>query len=273
MRVARANREGMQKLTGVHGGAGAILFNSLWDRADFETPFAFVHCAILLPGGGIGYHRHDDSEEIFITVDNASQFTHNGRTAIVEGGATVPLRSGEIHAIYNHTDQETRWFNVHCAVPDGNPRSTDLGDDRVDAGLESTDRLPVGRLDRSALKYAPNAHGGKGEVGGRMIWQPEDFRSNFHCLVHCLLPPDTSFGYHRHDGVEECYIIIEGSGRMTVDDETQEVQQWDAIPSRLRGSHGLYNHTQEDLEVLVVAVCAEKGKFDSTDLGDDLSRR
>jgi hypothetical protein len=60
---------------------------------------------------------------------------------------------------------------------------------------------------------------------------------------------------------------------MTVDDETQEVQQWDAIPSRLRGSHGLYNHTQEDLEVLVVAVCAEKGKFDSTDLGDDLSRR
>ena len=114
---------------------------------------------------------------------------------------------------------------------------------------------------------------GKGEVGGRMIWQPEDFRSNFHCLVHCLLPPDTSFGYHRHDGVEECYIIIEGSGRMTVDGETQEVQQWDAIPSRLGGSHGLYNHTSEDLELLVVAVCADKGKFDSTDLGDDLSRR
>ena len=65
MRIARANREGMQELTGVHGGAGAILFNSLWDRADFETPFAFVHCAILLPGGGIGYHRHDDGEEIF----------------------------------------------------------------------------------------------------------------------------------------------------------------------------------------------------------------
>ena len=72
---------------------------------------------------------------------------------------------------------------------------------------------------------------------------------------------------------EKDFVIIEGSGRMTVDDETQEVQQWDAIPSRLRGSHGLYNHTQEDLEVLVVAVCAEKGKFDSTDLGDDLSRR
>ena len=272
MRRARAQREDMKELAGVHGGAGTILFGSLFDRDDFETPFAFVHSAILLPGGGIGYHRHDDSEEIFITVDNAAQFTHNGRTAVVEGGAAVPLRSGEIHAIHNHTDSETRWFNLHCVVPGGTPTSTDLGDDRVGAELESTDRLPVGRLDRGALKYGP-AHAGKGEVGGRMLWGPEDFRSNFHCLVHCLLPPDTSLGYHRHDGVEECYIIIAGSGRMTVDGETEEVQQWDAVPSGLGGSHGLYNHTREDLEVLVVAVCAEKGQFDSTNLGDDLSQR
>ena len=152
------------------------------------------------------------------------------------------------------------------------PNRPILGDDRVGAELESTDRLPVGRLDRGALKYS-QAHGGKGEVGGRLIWGPEDFRSNFYCLIHCLLPPDTSLGYHRHQGVEEVYIIIEGRGRMTVDDETQEVSQWDAIPSRLGGSHGLYNHTQENLELLVVAVCAEKGQFDSTDLGDDLSQR
>lgn len=272
MRVARADRANMKELSDVHGGAGTILFNSLWNRADFETPFAFVHAAILLPGGGIGYHRHDDSEEIFIAIDNASQFTHNGRTALVEGGAAVPLRSGETHAIYNPTNRETRWFNVHCVVPGGDPKSTDLGDDRVGAELESTDRLPVGRLDHAALQYGP-AHGGKGHVGGRRIWGPEDFRSNFYGLVHCLLPPGTSIGYHRHEGVEEAYIVIEGSGRMTVDDETQEVAQWDAIPSRLGGSHGLYNHTPENLELLVVAVCAEKGQFDSTDLNDDLSQR
>ena len=272
MRIANAKREEMQELSGVHAGAGKILFNSLWGRADFETPFAFVHCAILLPGGGIGYHRHDDSEEIFIAVDNASQFTHNGRTAIVEGGATVPLRSGEVHAIYNHTDRETRWFNVHCVVPGGEPKSTDLGDDRVGAELESTDRLPVGRLDRSKLKYA-QSHGGKGELGSRMVWGAEDFRSNFGFLVHCLIPPDTSIGYHSHKGVEEVYIIINGKGRMTVGDETQRVSQWDVVPSRLGDSHGLFNDTLEDLELLVVAVCADKGQFDATDLGDDLGQR
>ena len=272
MRIARASRDDMSEASGVHGGAGTILFNKLLNRSDFETPFSFVHCAILLPGGGIGYHRHDDGEEIFITVDNASQFTHNGRTAIVEGGAAVPVRSGEVHAIYNHTDQETRWFNVQCHVPGGNPKSTDMGDDRVDAELESTDRLPVGRLDRQALKYA-HAHGGKGEVGSRLIWHPEDFRSNFYCLAHCLLPPDTSIGYHHHDGVEECYIIIDGSGRMTLDDETTEVRQWDIIPIPLSANHGLHNQTQQNLELLVVAVSGEKEQFDSTDMGDDLSQR
>ena len=48
-----------------------------------------------------------------------------------------------------------------------------------------------------------------------------------------------------------------GSGRMTVDDETEEVHVGDAIPNRLDGSHGIYNHTQEDLEMLVMAVCME----------------
>ncbi len=272
MRIANADRDEMQELSGVHAGAGAILFGRLWGRSDFESPIAFCHTAILRPHSVFGYHRHDDAEEIFITTDNAAQFTHNGRTAIVEGAAAVPVRSGEIHAIYNHTEQETRWFNVQCVVPGGDPKSTDLDDDRVGARLESTDRLPVGRLDRTALEYGQR-HGGKGEVGVRAIWGPQDFRSNFHCLVHCLLPPDTSLGYHRHDGVEECYIIIDGSGRITVDDATEGVSQWDVIPNRLGGSHGLYNHTQEDLELLVVAVCMEKEQFDSTDLSDDLSKR
>ena len=58
MRIARADRADMQELSDVHGGAGTILFIRLWERADFATSFAFVHSAILLPGGGIGYHRH-----------------------------------------------------------------------------------------------------------------------------------------------------------------------------------------------------------------------
>jgi hypothetical protein len=35
----------------------------------------------------------------------------------------------------------------------------------------------------------------------------------------------------------------------------------------------VYNHTQQDLEVFVMAVCMQRGEFDSEDLGDDLTSR
>ena len=109
MRIAHARREEMAAIDKAHGGAGPVLFKSLYDKEAFQTDWFFVHSAYLLPGGGIGHHCHDRGEEIFITIDNAAQFTHNGRTAQIEGGAAVPLRMGESHAIYNHTQRETRW--------------------------------------------------------------------------------------------------------------------------------------------------------------------
>ena len=271
MRIAHVIREEMREGLS-HDGAAPILFKSLWEAKDFETPWVFVHSCILLPGGGIGHHRHDNSEEIFVTVDNAAQFTHNGRTAEIAGGAAVPSRSGESHGIYNHTDRETRFFNFHAVMTDSTPKCTDFHDGRADVPLESTDRLPIGRFDRDLLQYG-QMHEGKGEIGSRKIWETRDFQTNFGYLTHYLLPPQTSIGYHRHDTFEECFIIMNGSGRVTVDDETEEVNPGDAIPNRLGGAHGIYNHTQEILELFSVAVCMEKGKMDRTVLHDDLSER
>ena len=272
MQILRANREDARKIDHVHGGAGSLLFTSLMEGDRLETPWCFMHTAVLLPGSGIGYHRHDHCEEIFVTIDNAAQYTHNGRTAVVNGGVAVPLRKGESHAIYNHTDQETRWFNFNVTDPGGVADSTDHNDSRVDAPLESVDRLPIGKLDRNLLIYH-RSHEGKGKIGARMIWEHMDFQTNFGFLGHALLPPDTSVGYHRHDTIEECYIIMQGSGRMTVDDETQEVHSGDAVFNRLGGSHGIYNHTDTSLEMFVVAVCMEKGEMDATNWHDDLSKR
>ena len=38
-------------------------------------------------------------------------------------------------------------------------------------------------------------------------------------------------------------MIMNGRGRITVDDETEEVVRGDAIPNRMGGAHGIYNHT------------------------------
>lgn len=272
MRIAQSQRATMDPLDNVHAGANTIFFSRLWERSDFTTNWSFIHSAYLLPASGIGHHQHNNCEEIFVTLDNAAQFTHNGRTAAVTGGAAVPLRRGESHAIYNHTDQETRWFNFHVVATGHQSDATDFNDNRANAALEPLDRLPIGRFDRTQLNWS-QSHGGKGEIASRMVWETQDFQTNFGFLAHALMPPDTSVGYHRHDTIEECYVIMNGHGRMTVDDETLEVGPGDVILNRLGGSHGIYNHTQEELELIAVAVCAEKGKFDATNTGEDLSKR
>ena len=61
------------------------------------------------------------------------------------------------------------------------------------------------------------------------------------------LPPDTRHPFgHRHERQEELYVVVGGSGRMKLDDEVVELDQWDVVrvpPTTTRqfeaGSEGL----------------------------------
>ena len=60
---------------------------------------------------------------------------------------------------------------------------------------------------------------------------------------------------------------------MTVDDEMEEVYKGAVIPNRIGGPHGIYNHTQDNLKMLVIAVCLKRGEFQAIDLGNDLTKQ
>ena len=162
-RMGNADRSTMGRSGGAHGGPldpeleFCSIFQGTTETAPFSSgsPFAFVHAAVIPPGGGIGLHTHHDCEEIFVTIDNASQFTHNERTTQVESGAAVPCRARECHGIYNHTQSETRWFNFNVALArepthGQTADATDLGEmgssraTRVGVPLVSPDQLPIG---------------------------------------------------------------------------------------------------------------------------------
>ena len=73
--------------------------------------------------------------------------------------------------------------------------------------------------------------------------------------------------------MEEIYYILKGTGRMTVNDATYDVRAGDAATVMLHGAHGIYNNSNQDLEVLSIAVPLEKGVYDGEPLGDDLTKR
>jgi mannose-6-phosphate isomerase-like protein (cupin superfamily) len=74
------------------------------------------------------------------------------------------------------------------------------------------------------------------------------------------VPPGCRFPYgHTHETQEEVYVVVRGSGRMKVDDEIVELEEWDAVrvpPGTWRG----YEAGPEGLEILV---------FGAPNLGED----
>jgi mannose-6-phosphate isomerase-like protein (cupin superfamily) len=74
------------------------------------------------------------------------------------------------------------------------------------------------------------------------------------------IPPGYRFPYgHTHLQQEEVYVVVRGGGRMKVDDEILELEEWDAVrvpPGSWRG----YEAGPDGLEILVVG---------APNLGDD----
>ena len=71
-------------------------------------------------------------------------------------------------------------------------------------------------------------------------------------LTYQRVPPGYRFPYgHTHATQEEVYVVVRGSGRMKLDDEVVELEEWDAVrvpPGTWRG----YEAGPQGLEILVI---------------------
>jgi mannose-6-phosphate isomerase-like protein (cupin superfamily) len=79
-------------------------------------------------------------------------------------------------------------------------------------------------------------------------------------LSYQRIPPGYRFPYgHSHKTQEEVYVVVRGSGRMKIDGDIVELEEWDAVrvpPGMWRG----YEAGPEGLELLVIG---------APNLGDD----
>jgi mannose-6-phosphate isomerase-like protein (cupin superfamily) len=71
-------------------------------------------------------------------------------------------------------------------------------------------------------------------------------------LTYQRVPPGYRFPYgHTHRTQEEVYVVVRGSGRMKIDDDIVDLEEWDAVrvpPGSWRG----YEAGPEGLEILVI---------------------
>ena len=263
-----------KEYSSLHKGAGTVRGGGLFTSEVFKTNFSGVSRAHIPPGASIGEHLHRHVEEVFIILNAPAQFTVNGKTAELPARSMVVCNLNNSHGIYNHNaDTDLDWLFFAVTDVKGNGDSINFGEDLTNKKIESPAPFKFTTLDRSLLHPMPNAHGGKGAILFRRMWDREDFLTNWEFIDHCVLPPGTSIGYHQHNKTEEVYYIVSGAGRMTVNNHTWEVKADDAIPCTLHDSHGLYNNGTEDIELIVCSFAEEKGARDIKNWGDDLTNR
>ena len=72
-------------------------------------------------------------------------------------------------------------------------------------------------------------------------------------LSYQHVPPGIRFPFgHTHQTQEEIYVVVRGGGRMKLDDEIVELEQWDAVRVPAGVWRG-YEAGPDGLEILVIA--------------------
>jgi len=97
-----------------------------------------------------------------------------------------------------------------------------------------------------------NSHGGQGTIEIQKVFKREELTGAWDFALRVIMPPNSSMGLHQHGDEEEMYIILSGEGIMTVDGKDQKVVKGDMIFNKPFGEHGLLNHGNHDIELLII---------------------
>lgn len=77
-----------------------------------------------------------------------------------------------------------------------------------------------------------------------------------HSLAQITLPSGNAAQRHYHPVCEESYLILSGTGRVTLGDETRAVSAGDAVAIPPNVVHTIVNDSEADLVFLAVCVPA-----------------
>ena len=86
----------------MRGGSGNVLITHLWDAEnDLKAPNRMVARITLNEGCSIGFHRHENEEEIFYILSGRAEADDNGTKVFLNAGDTILTGNGAGHAIAN----------------------------------------------------------------------------------------------------------------------------------------------------------------------------
>ncbi|HHV54865.1 MAG TPA: cupin domain-containing protein [Firmicutes bacterium] len=112
----------MEKETREHmrGGAGTVEFRHLFRESELKGRARLCAHLRLRPGSSIGFHRHDDEQEIFYILSGRAVVDDDGTRREVAAGDAVLTGGGAGHAIEAIGDEPLEFLAIiirACPAP------------------------------------------------------------------------------------------------------------------------------------------------------------
>jgi mannose-6-phosphate isomerase-like protein (cupin superfamily) len=97
-------------------------------------------------------------------------------------------------------------------------------------------------------------HEGIGLCKHVQVFSEDDFSTPVRFLNYTVIPPNASFGLHKHENDNEVYIILEGNGTYIFNQEVKNVQAGDIMINEPFSEHSLVNDGESDMRLLVFEI-------------------
>ena len=85
----------------MRGGPGAVTIRHCFEPAEFGGPVRLCAKLVLPPGAGIGPHRHEKEDEVFLITAGSGLLDDGTTRTRVAAGDAILTGKGESHAITN----------------------------------------------------------------------------------------------------------------------------------------------------------------------------
>ena len=95
-----------------YGGKGEMKINHVFEKSELLANCRLFARVVLDQGCSIGYHQHDQEEEIYYILSGQGIVNDNGETHTVNPGDAVYTGNGSFHSIENQGESPLEFLAV-----------------------------------------------------------------------------------------------------------------------------------------------------------------
>ena len=111
--MIRRSHEMLQEVReNMRGGTGQVEFMHIFQENELGGDARLCAKITLPPGSSIGFHNHDDEEEIYYILKGTATVDDNGEKAELKPGDAVLTGGGNGHSIANNSDEPVEFMAI-----------------------------------------------------------------------------------------------------------------------------------------------------------------